>query len=107
MSTPSTERRQNSAAIDLAEYVEHFRARVIQDAINTATSSYWLRRAETFENARHRPGIDYAGNATTDRLRTKWYELTEIAQGCRNRATVSLLQTDIDPAVIETLSEAA
>lgn len=61
--------------IQLADYVEHFRARVLQDALAEATSSYWLRRAEAF---------DAVGN---DECRT-------IAQACRNKATLALLQDE-------------
>jgi hypothetical protein len=35
-------------SMDLAAYVEHFRARVVQDALNEVLPSYWLRRAEQF-----------------------------------------------------------
>lgn len=56
---------------DLPEYVEHMRARVLQDALAEASASYWRRRAETFA-AVGTPACD------------------EIAQACRNRATLSL-----------------
>ena len=59
----------------LAAYLEHFRARVLQDALNEATAAYWLRRAATF---------DAVGNARCD----------EIAQACRNRAAVGQFQED-------------
>ena len=29
--------------------IEHFRARVLQDALTEATATYWLRRAQDFE----------------------------------------------------------
>jgi len=93
--------------MDLPEYVEHFRARVVQDALNEATASYWTRRAETFEAARHRPGIDYPGQASLDELRERWRDLTEIATACRNRATVSLMQDGIEPEVVAALREAS
>lgn len=88
----------------------HFRARVIQDAINEATASYWLRRAQQFEDARpdpartppgrSRPGeynggpVDFETGTPSrqpdlDELRARWVALTVIAQACRNRATVS------------------
>jgi hypothetical protein len=57
--------------------VDHFRARVAQDALNEATSGYWLDRAVTFA-AVGTPACD------------------EIAQACRNRAVVELLP-DVDP----------
>jgi len=81
-------------------YVDQFRARVVQDALSEATADYWLRRAETFEAARHRPGVDYAGNATLDVLRARWVELTEVALACRNRASVAYFPVDIEPEEI-------
>ena len=35
-------------ALDPVGYVDHFRARVLQDALTSALSSYWLRRADSF-----------------------------------------------------------
>lgn len=56
----------------LPTHLEHFRRRVLYDALLEATSTYWLRRAETFTQV---------GNARCD----------EIAQACRNHA--ELLKT--------------
>lgn len=56
----------------LDELVEHFRSRVLQDALNEATSAYWRRRAE-----------DFAAVGTP--------RCDEIAEACRNRARVSLI----------------
>lgn len=58
---------------DLTEYVEHFRVRVLQDALAEATASYWLRRSRQFAAV---------GNARCQ----------EIAQACRNAARVALIQ---------------
>lgn len=90
---------------DLTAYVEHFRARVLQDALNEATASYWLRRAEQFEQAKPRLG-EHFGNRTADDLRAKWRELDEIVRACRNRATVSLWQ-DLDEETQQILREVA
>ena len=79
-------------AADKLSYVDHFRARVLQDALTEALRSTWLRRADAFEAARHRPGIDYPGTATVEQLRAKWLELTEKAAVCRNHATVAKFQ---------------
>lgn len=57
--------------VGLDEYVQHFRLRVLQDAMLEATAVYWLRRARAFEDV---------GTATCD----------EIATACRNRAALSL-----------------
>ncbi len=61
--------------MDLNEYVEHFRARVLQDAFNEATAAYWTRRAEKFLAV---------GTPTCD----------EIAQACQNAATLWSDQAD-------------
>jgi hypothetical protein len=59
--------------------LEHFRARVLQDAMNEAFAPYWRRRAEWFDTC----------NPT-------------IAQACRFKAAmVELLQRDADPAATD------
>jgi len=89
----------------LVEHVEHFQRRLIADALAEATSSYWLKRADHFEWAR--PSLtDFPGDATLDQRRAKWRELTEVATACRNRATVSLMQDDIEPE-LDVLGEAS
>lgn len=55
----------------LGAYIEHFRSRVLQDALNEATAAYWKRRAATFARV---------GTPACD----------EIAAACRARAAVSL-----------------
>jgi hypothetical protein len=56
----------------LVEDVEHFNRRVLEDALNAACSSYWLRRAETFARV---------GTPAAD----------EIAEACRHKAELSLV----------------
>ncbi|MGH3496299.1 MAG: hypothetical protein ACRDP1_02390 [Nocardioidaceae bacterium] len=90
---------------DLTGYIEHFRARVAQDALNQATSRYWHLRAQTFDDARPQPG-DYTGNATPTQIAAQDARLTETAQACRNRATICLLQT-IEPGTVTAVREAA
>lgn len=89
----------------LSEYVEHFRARVLQDALNEATSSYWLRRADQFTAAMPRPG-EFHGQRTDDRLDEKVVELAGIVQACRARASVALVQ-DLEPDTVQAIREAA
>ncbi len=49
------------------DYLDRFRARVIQDALAEATSGYWEGRAEAFEAAR--PTLaEFHGNATREEL---------------------------------------
>ncbi len=89
----------------LVEHVEHFQRRLIADALAEATSAYWLKRADDFEWAR--PSLaDFPGDATLDQRRMRWRELTEVATACRNRATVSLMQDDIEPE-LDVLGEAS
>ena len=91
----------------LTEHVAHFRARVIQDALAEATAAYWVRRAQTFEDARSRAG-DYAGEATPERIAARDAELTGIARACRARATLAHLAADTAPeAILAAIREAA
>ena len=94
-----------AAAADKLSYVDHFRARVVQDALTEAMRSYWLRRAAAFEAARYRPGIDYPGLATIEEHRAKWRQLTEKAAACRAHATICLF--DDTAAIAEHLKAAA
>lgn len=74
----------------LAENVEHFRWRVVQDALCEATAAYWRRRAELLEWAMPKPG-EYIGEATRDELNARWCRLRQEAEACRNRARVAEL----------------
>lgn len=69
--------------------LDHFSARILQDALTEATSSYCGRRAREFERARSRPG-DYTGQATPGEIRAADARLTAAAQACRARATLAL-----------------
>ncbi len=59
----------------LVAHIEHFRSRVLQDALLEATANYWIRRAKTFEAV---------GNPRCD----------EIALACRRHATLAPLGGD-------------
>jgi hypothetical protein len=88
-----------------ADYLEHFQMRVLQDALNEATASYWLRRADQFEEAK--PTLaDHRGQATTAELSVQWRELDRVARACRERAAVSPVP-GISVEVIEAVREAA
>lgn len=54
----------------LLENIEHFRWRVLQDALNEATADYWRRRAQDFRQV---------GTPACD----------EIAEACLNRARIA------------------
>jgi hypothetical protein len=47
--------------------IDHFRARILQDALTEATAAYWLHRAEQFEAAAPQP-TDYSGHASQEEL---------------------------------------
>lgn len=70
----------------LTVHIEHFRARVLQDALLEATAVYWLRRADAF---------DAVGTPRCD----------EIALACRRHATLAPL--DGDELVAAALEEVA
>ncbi len=81
--------------LSLAEHVEHFRERVLADALAEATSIYWNRRAESFEAARPRVG-DYRGRATVGDLKARDRRCARTAEACRHRAAVALRQVNGD-----------
>ncbi len=78
--------------------LDYFAARLIQDALNEATATYWKRRAQALRNARPRPG-DFLGSTTPEELRRRWLDLTEAACACDARAAVSLANHGIDEDV--------
>jgi hypothetical protein len=62
--------------------LDHFRARILQDALTEATAQYWLHRAEQFEAAAPQPG-DYYGQATQEELAKAWVQCKTAAAACR------------------------
>lgn len=75
----------------LDDYVLHFGARAVADALIAANRTQLLHRAEQFEAARHRPGIDYRGQATDDELREQWTRCNERARALRAAASIGRL----------------
>ena len=85
--------------------LDHFSARILQDAFMTGRQSFWKRRAREFEAARSRPG-DYHGQATAEEIAQRDARLTSLANACRARASLAPLQCDeIDDAVVLVLAE--
>ena len=74
---------------DLDAYVEHFRHRVLQDALTEATCAYWNRRAEVFEAAIPRAG-DFTGSATPEEIEDRRMRVAAMTLACRQRAALSL-----------------
>jgi hypothetical protein len=73
--------------------LDHFVARVLQDALTEATAQYWLRRTQAFEQAAPRPG-EYNGNATPEELRERWKECVNTAKACRRHAQLLMSQPE-------------
>lgn len=65
--------------------LDHFRARILQDALTEATAQYWLHRAHQFQQAAPRVG-EYHGSATRDELNQRWIECMATSQACLNHA---------------------
>lgn len=68
-----------------SDYLQHFARRVVADALNEATRAYWLRRAEQFEAAQHKPG-DFVGLSSVEQIEAANAKLAEKATACRNHA---------------------
>ena len=89
---PGPERPQSVTVGDTSrvqeptDYLDHFARRVLLDAINEASATYWRRRAEALRAARHREG-DYLPDGRLEAARTRWRELTEAARACDNAAS--------------------
>ena len=61
--------------------LDHFRARILQDALTEATAQYWVHRAHQFQQAAPRLG-EYHGTATRDELNEAWTRCMATAQAC-------------------------
>lgn len=86
----------NTIYVDRA--VQHHQ-RVLADALAEATSTYWERRAEAFENAAPRPG-DYPGMATAADLSAARERCLSTAAACRARASLEAPGRPLDAAVM-------
>jgi len=80
--------------------VDHFGARVLQDALAEATAAYWRKRAADYERARSRPG-DYQGQATAAQIAVADARLTAQADACRARAAAALQDSDVLDLVVQ------
>lgn len=91
-------------ATDKLSYVDHFRARVLQDALTEAMRSYWLRRADAFEAAMHKPG-DFPGLCSVDQIAATNERLAAKATACRNHASICIF--DDTAAIAEHFRDAS
>ena len=74
-----------------------FFERVLEDALADAAARQWRHRAETFEAAAHRPGVDWPGRATPGQLAAQRARCQTIAQACRQRAAVETTWQECEP----------
>jgi hypothetical protein len=88
--------------------IDHFRARILQDALTEATASYWERRAKQFEDAAPRKG-DRHFNATNDELLDAYERCMATALACRRHAQLlrDSMPEDISADVWDVLEEVA
>jgi len=88
--------------------IDHFRARVLQDALTEVLPDYWRNRAQQFEDAAPKLG-EFHGNATSEELRARWRECKTTAQACRNHAELleAGLPDHITDEVTDVLEEVA
>jgi hypothetical protein len=88
--------------------LDHFRARILQDALTEATAQYWVHRAHQFQQAAPRLG-KFHGDATREELNEAWTRCHTTAQACLQRA--DLLRGDypepISDQVLTVLEEVA
>jgi hypothetical protein len=88
--------------------LDHFKARLLQDALSQATVQHWLHRAYEFQQAAPRPG-EFHGNATVEELRQQWGECMNTAQACLLHADLirQLSPEPISDEVRDALEEVA
>jgi hypothetical protein len=72
--------------------LDHFRARLLQDALTEATAQYWVHRAHQFRQAAPRQD-DFHGSAAPGELTAAWYRCEATAQACLRHA--ELLRNEI------------
>jgi hypothetical protein len=87
--------------------LDHFAARVPQDALTEATADYWDRRAQQFEDAAPCKDDD-RGRASHAELYDAWERCQNIARACKLHAALlrSLVPQDISDEVGVAIEEA-
>lgn len=83
----------------------HFQIAMIRDAMNTATASYWLRRARDFASALPRDG-DYLGQSTPEQREARKQRLLQIVQNCVHRSTICELTPEEERLILDELADA-
>src|SRR5215216_1369050 len=65
--------------------LDHFRARILQDALTEATTQYWIHRAYQFQQAAPKLA-EFHGSSTRDELNQRWIDCMATTQACLNHA---------------------
>jgi hypothetical protein len=88
--------------------LDHFRARILQDALTEATAQYWIHRAHQFQQAAPRKG-DYHGHADRDELLDRWKRCKATELACLRHAELILesMPEEISDEVAAVLEEVA
>jgi hypothetical protein len=88
--------------------VDHFRARMLQDALTEATAQYWVHRAYQFQQAAPRLG-EFHGNATRNQLNEAWTRCHATTQACLQHADLIFGEypEEISDEVLTVLEEVA
>lgn len=75
---------------DILADPEHFRARVMQDALTEATAEHWERRADALNAAAAAAADPDAqhGNAGIEERRERWQRCADAALACRRHASL-------------------
>jgi hypothetical protein len=86
--------------------LNHFAARVLQDALTEAIAGYWERRARQWEAAAPCKD-DYHGRASRSELLEAWEQCQEVARACRSHAALlrSLAPAGISDDVWDAIEE--
>lgn len=95
----STRTRRPRTPFDLA----HFQYRIVRDAMNEATASYWLRRARDFATALPREG-DYLGQSTPEQREARTQRLLQIVKNCVHRSTICELTPEEERLILDELA---
>lgn len=80
-----------AAVADLIDHLDQVQRRVVLDAFNEASRTFWLRRADDFAAALPRQS-DFHGHEGLASVRRRRQRLEAIIFACRAKAEVALLQ---------------
>jgi hypothetical protein len=88
--------------------LDHFRARVLQDALTEATAMHWLGRSQAFRDAAPRRA-DFHGNASRDELSAAYQRCMATAAACHAHARLLFdgRPEEISAEVLDVLGEVA